>query len=63
VAFASNLEDLILRHQPELWVHGHIHHVRDYPIGDTRVVCNPRGYLAAGWSERTGFVEDLVIDV
>lgn len=43
-AFASNLEDLIERYQPELWVHGHMHDSFDYRIGKTRVVCNPRGY-------------------
>lgn len=44
VAFASNLEPLITRHQPALWAHGHVHCSQDYHIGDTRVVCNPRGY-------------------
>lgn len=27
-----------------LWVHGHTHESRDYHVGSTRVVCNPRGY-------------------
>jgi hypothetical protein len=31
--------------------------------GDTRVVCNPRGYQSADWSERTGWREDLVVEV
>ena len=26
------------------WIHGHMHSNVDYMIGDTRVVCNPRGY-------------------
>ena len=45
-AFASNLEEWILDH-PEIkfWVHGHMHNESDYMIGDTRVVCNPRGYI------------------
>lgn len=30
--------------QPELWVHGHLHNTSDYQIGNTRVICNPRGY-------------------
>lgn len=42
--FASDLEALIHELRPELWVHGHIHARADYMIGDTRVVCNPRGY-------------------
>jgi hypothetical protein len=44
-AFASNLEDLIERYQPELWIHGHMHDSFDYRIGRTRVICNPRGYF------------------
>jgi Icc-related predicted phosphoesterase len=62
-AFASDLEELILRHQPQLWVHGHVHWASDYRIGDTRVVCNPRGYQGEGFSERTGWREDLIVEV
>ncbi len=43
-AYASDLEDLIERTRPALWVHGHIHSSADYTIGSTRVICNPRGY-------------------
>jgi Icc-related predicted phosphoesterase len=43
-AFASNLEDFILKFQPKLWIHGHCHNVSDYAIDKTRVICNPRGY-------------------
>lgn len=62
-AYASDLEDIMHRHRPELWVHGHIHRAVDYAVGDTRVVCNPRGYQSAGWSERTGWNEALTIEV
>jgi Icc-related predicted phosphoesterase len=44
-AYASDLEPLIERMQPQLWVHGHIHSSSDYLIGATRVICNPRGYV------------------
>ena len=44
-AYASDLESLIERTRPQLWVHGHIHACSDYFIGSTRVVCNPRGYF------------------
>ena len=27
-----------------LWVHGHTHDPFDYMLGETRVICNPRGY-------------------
>lgn len=62
-AFASDLEELIERRRPALWVHGHVHHTVDYRIGSTRVVCNPRGYQSADFSERTGWNEALVIKV
>lgn len=62
-AFASDLEPMIRQHRPALWVHGHIHHVSDYRVGETRVVCNPRGYQAEDWEEKTGWTEDLVVEV
>ena len=57
--FASDLSDLIERHGPDVWVHGHVHKARDYRLGRTRIVCNPRGYPG----ERTGFVDPLVIEI
>jgi hypothetical protein len=45
-AYVSDLSDLILDHPNiKAWVHGHVHDPVDYMIGDTRVMCNPRGYL------------------
>jgi len=45
-AFHSDLTDFILdRPQIKLWTHGHMHNVSDYMVGETRVVCNPRGYI------------------
>ena len=31
-AFASNMDDFILEHQPRLWIHGHTHESFDYKI-------------------------------
>lgn len=59
-AFSSDLEPLIELHQPALWVHGHTHHSFDYPIGRTRVVCNPHGY---GSENAAGFNPHLVVEV
>jgi predicted phosphodiesterase len=43
--YASNLSEFILDHpRIKIWTHGHMHQKFDYMIGDTRVVCNPRGY-------------------
>ena len=46
VCFTTDLTNQILnmRKPPKLWVHGHTHHDFDYMIGNTRVVCHPRGY-------------------
>lgn len=43
--YCSNLEDFILDHNNiKVWTHGHTHDLFDYNIGDTRIICNPRGY-------------------
>ncbi len=45
-AFCNNLDYLIeSRDNIKYWVHGHTHHPKDYCIGNTRVLCNPRGYV------------------
>ena len=43
-AFASDLERLIDRYTPPLWIHGHMHDSIDEALGDTRVLANPGGY-------------------
>jgi len=58
---ASPLEHFILEYEPLLWVHGHIHSPRNYPIGNTRVICNPRG--RPGEPSNRSFVPNLVIDL
>lgn len=44
-AYSSDLSEFILDN-PEirLWTHGHTHHTFEYKIGDTTIMCNPRGY-------------------
>lgn len=43
--YATDLSEFILDHPKiKLWTHGHMHNNFDYLIGDTRVVCNPKGY-------------------
>ena len=54
-AFATDCEDLFSG--VPLWIHGSAHGSRDYVCGDTRVICNPRGYP----SEETGFDPHLVV--
>jgi len=44
--YSSDLDQFIEdRPQIRLWTHGHTHHPFDYVIGETRIVCNPRGYI------------------
>lgn len=42
-AFASEMDCLIEMNKIDYWLHGHMHNSSDYFIGDTRVICNPRG--------------------
>jgi hypothetical protein len=58
------LSEFILDHpQIRLWTHGHTHHAFDYQIGDTRIVCNPRGYETASYSEDSGWDPNKIIEV
>lgn len=44
--YSSDLSEFILdRPRIKLWTHGHTHEDFDYMIGNTRIVCNPRGYI------------------
>lgn len=63
-AYHSELSELILdRPQIKLWTHGHTHNMFDYMIGETRIVCNPRGYESSWGSEHTGWDPGLEIVV
>jgi DNA repair exonuclease SbcCD nuclease subunit len=62
--YHSDLSEFIMDHpQIKLWTHGHTHHPFDYTIGETRVVCNPRGYVSDGYSEDTGWNPNIVIEI
>jgi Icc-related predicted phosphoesterase len=63
-AYHSDLSEFILdRPQIKLWTHGHTHHCFDYMIGETRIVCNPRGYESPGYTEDSGWNPNLIIEV
>jgi Icc-related predicted phosphoesterase len=63
-AYHSDLSEFILDHpQIKLWTHGHTHHPFDYVIGETRIVCNPRGYESDGYCEDSGWNPNIVIEV
>ena len=62
--YHSDLSEFILDHpQIKLWTHGHTHHPFDYMIGETRVVCNPRGYENDGYSEDTGWDPTKILEI
>ena len=62
--YHSDLSEFILNHpQIKLWTHGHTHHPFDYVIGETRIVCNPRGYENDGYSEQTGWNPDILLEI
>ncbi|MEJ5053924.1 metallophosphoesterase [Sphingobacterium sp. MYb382] len=59
-AYASNMEDYIFKHQPNFWIHGHIHTPSRYHIGKTEIICNPHGYIDEPYN---GYDKELIIEV
>lgn len=57
-AFASNLDDFILKHQPAAWTFGHTHTQYRGKIGKTQLFCNPLGYPKEG-NARTGIYDPI----
>lgn len=62
-SFVSDLGPQLQRWKPSLWIHGHVHDSYDYQIQDTRVICNPRGYVHSGIPENPHFDPQLVIAI
>lgn len=59
--YHSDLSEFIMDHpQIKLWTHGHTHHCFDYVLGETRIVCNPRGYDG---HEDTGWDPNKIVEV
>ena len=59
--YHSELSEFIMdRPQIKLWTHGHTHHCFDYVLGETRIVCNPRGYDG---HEDTGWDPNKIVEV
>ena len=54
-AYASDLSSLMTGSTaPDLWIHGHVHVKRDYVVGRTRIVANPRGYVTHTLRSQSG---------
>ena len=59
-AYASDLDEFVAGSGADLWIHGHLHTQSDYILGNTRVICNPRGYPN---ESNEKFIPDLVIEI
>lgn len=66
-SYASDLDSFIEAHpQIHTWVHGHTHRNQDYKIGNTQVLCNPRGYAhpnRPNSPENVGFNPSFVFEI
>lgn len=61
-AYYSDLSEFILDHPNiKVWCHGHTHTPFDYKIGETRVLCNPRGYFP--YEDGNGFDVNFTFEV
>ena len=60
-AYASDLDELVLKKKPKYWFHGHTHDPVRYKIGDTQIICNPKGYL--GERGISGYDPQLLLEV
>lgn len=62
--YHNNMEDFILdRPKIKMWIHGHTHVAFDYMIGETRIVCNPRGYENSNHVEQTGWDANKIFEI
>ena len=59
--FIKNAENVIKTVKPKVWIHGHTHYHFDYKIGDTRIYCNPRGYL--GENRNPNFLKTAYLEI
>ncbi len=60
-AFYSDLDEIIHKFQPDIWIHGHTHDSFNYLMGKTRIICNPRGYMK--YEENLSFDPSFSIDI
>lgn len=59
--FECNMEHVIKKNEPALWIHGHTHERVDYPLGATRVIANPLGYV--GYESQAQFDPKLIVQL
>ncbi len=61
LAYCNDLKPLLHEYEIAAWFHGHVHSPMDYRITDTRILCNPRGYL--GTKIVAGFDRNRVVEI
>lgn len=63
--YASDLDEFIIAHpQINVWVHGHTHTSHQYVVGETLVICNPRGYAKLNLKpENETFTPELFFEI
>ena len=59
--YLCDMEKMIKKRKPKLWVHGHTHHSFNYLLGKTHIICNPLGY--AGREINPEFISNMMIDL
>lgn len=58
IFFVHDLTHLIMEREPKIWLYGHTHESNDHQVGQTRLVCSPRGYPFEG--RRNGYMGTIV---
>jgi len=59
--YASSMDDMIVKYQPEYWLHAHIHESVDYFIDKTHILSNTYGYSKI--EHNTGYNSKFIIKV
>ena len=61
--FVCDMERLIEEKKPAVWAFGHTHTPFDEVIEDTRLVCNPLGYIRSNGIENPDFDNKKIIEI
>lgn len=62
--YCNHMDKFVEDLQANVWIHGHVHNSFDYTIGETRVICNPRGYESySGANENFDYNPKFIFEV
>lgn len=56
---ASDAMPLVEKCNAKLWIHGHTHTGCDYKIGNTNIICNPKGYRSENHKFKFGLIKEI----